>query len=528
MPRDDFGPPEPLEGFGSPEPLGGPRQAPAGGPAVGPGETFLNKAVNSIPGGKAITDSASALLMRAFGPGPGAELTPQAEAQLRALGRAPQPAPTLGDIYRAMRDRRIERTAAGAQQNPWAARLGSATGIGLSLAAPLPAVGALGEGAMLGKVLPGMLTGAGYGAEMMLEHGSADLTKGEFGKAATEAAPGALFGGVLGGAIPAAVQAGGALAPRLAPFLERLGINQGRRVLTNGADSLSKNLPISDDAVLAAKDAGAFGFLGSNARALNKLNSATEHAGDQYGDIVRALEAEGVHGPDALQLAEQLTKRGEDVFQKTADPDLQRVYTSKADDILGAAGNSNELGLTQAEGIKRALQRKAKYGKFDETPLNEERRSMASMVRQAVEDTIGQQTAGRPELEDLASQFVPAKQTLGSLLDAEAAATRGASREAQRGHFSLKDSIHAGAAIASGHGAWAAPIALGSNLLGRRGPSTVASGAFRLADLLRGSQSANATPAARRFAMLLGDYLSPESTPGFGYELRSPLFGSAQ
>lgn len=528
MPRDEFGPPEPLESFGSPESLGRPAQAPQGAPSVGAGETFINRAANSIPGGKAFTDSASAILMRLFGPKPGAELTPQAEAQLRGLGRTPEAPQTLADIYRAMRDGRLERTAAGSQQNPWAARLGSATGIGLSLAAPFPVVGKLGEGAMLGKILPGMLTGAGYGGEMMLEHGSADLTKGEFGQAARETGAGALFGGALGGFIPALVQGGGWLAPRVAPMLERVGINQGRRVLTNGADSLSKNLPISDDAVLAAKDAGAFGFLGSNARALNKLNSATDRAGDQYGEIVRALEAEGVHGPDALQLAEQLTKQGETVFKNTADPDLQRIYNSKADDILSAAGTSDELGLTQAEGIKRALQRKAKYGKFEETPLNEERRNVASMVRQSVEDKIGQETAARPELEGLASQFVPAKQMLGSLLEAEAAATRGASRGAQRGQFSLKDSIHAGAAIASGHGMLAAPVALGSNLLGRRGPSTVAAGVFRLADMLRGSQAANATPAARRLSLLLSDYLSPEPNPGFGYQLRSPFFGSAQ
>lgn len=190
-------------------------------PKVGAGETFLNRAVNALPGGRPIVDTLSTAVMegsRAAGkiaPGlsralsglpvvgqfaPAAEsgvsLTPKAKAELEAMGspEAPRPPePGLLDTYRDMRDTRSQRTAAGSKQNPWAGRAGALTGFGLSLVAPLPKSSVAGwKGSAA--------TGAGYGALAGLTDGKADLTRGEFGQALVDTAEGAALGGAMGAA----------------------------------------------------------------------------------------------------------------------------------------------------------------------------------------------------------------------------------------------------------------------------------------------------------------------------------------
>lgn len=171
-------------------------------PQVGAGETFLNRAVNAVPLGRLLTDAGSTAVMqtaKALGVGEaGAKLTPQAQAELQAMGQdTSQPESTIPgvvDTYRQARDTRAERTEAGSHQNPWAGRLGTGVGFGLSILAPLPKV----PGAGLGS---SMATGAGYGALEGLTNGKADLTRGEVGQALKDTAEGAGYGagmGVLG------------------------------------------------------------------------------------------------------------------------------------------------------------------------------------------------------------------------------------------------------------------------------------------------------------------------------------------
>jgi hypothetical protein len=168
-------------------------------PEVGAGETFVNRAVNMLPAGRAITDTLSTAVMqgaKALGVGEsGVKFTPQAQAELDAQGvqRQPNAIPGVVDTYRDMRDTRAQRTAAGSKQNPWAGRAGALTGFGLSLLAPGPKAPGVGLGSSVA-------TGAGYGALAGLTDGKADLTKGEFGQALVDTAEGAAFGGVMGAA----------------------------------------------------------------------------------------------------------------------------------------------------------------------------------------------------------------------------------------------------------------------------------------------------------------------------------------
>lgn len=168
---------------------GGKRRAP---PEVGAGETFVNRAVGMIPGANRLVDAVSAGLLEAGASGgERATLTPQARAELLAMGEQVPEERGLVDTYREVRDRRAARTEAGSEQNPWAGRAGALTGFGLSLLAPLPKAPGTGVGSSVA-------TGVGYGALGGLTEGKADLTRGEVGQAIEDTVEGGLMGGALG------------------------------------------------------------------------------------------------------------------------------------------------------------------------------------------------------------------------------------------------------------------------------------------------------------------------------------------
>ena len=211
-------------------------------PQIGAGETFVNRAVNALPVGKPTVDAIVAAELQASRglgrmlpnalarrlPGviaePGARLTPQAKAELEAMGTPAEDgtAPGLLDTYRDVRDTRAARTELGSEQNPWAGRAGAGTGMLLSAGLPLPAFKAGGEAAtgltgavaaaarptVLKRALASAATGVGYGALGGLTDGSADLTRGDFKGAGRDALIGGAFGGALGGLLPAVTTPG--------------------------------------------------------------------------------------------------------------------------------------------------------------------------------------------------------------------------------------------------------------------------------------------------------------------------------
>jgi hypothetical protein len=504
-------------------------------PRVGAGETALNASVNALPLGKPVVDALSGGLLHALRPSPsGVALTPNARGEMAAQGiplqEAP-PAPGLLDDYRAIRDARTQRDAAGSQQHPLAHALGTAGGIGLSLLAPLPKA-TVGAG-MLGRIGSGALTAGAYGGVNALANGPADLTRGDVGQALSDVAgvegfKQALQHGregrygraaldVMGAGAPGAMLTGGALsaaaegARPLAGALRNLAINQGRRVLTNGADSLSTRAPIREAAVNEALSSGAIRPFSTTAATLERLQGLTEEQAARYSKIVADLEAQGVRGPEVRSLADSLFQRYEQGLPNTgASKAVPEVFLNEAINVENVAGGQPRLGLTQAEEIKRALQRQAKFGRFDETPLNEARREAASIVRQANEEAIAQQAGSGTPAGGLAEQFVPVKQRLGNLIEAETAAERGAARGAQRGHFGIKEAMHAAAATAAGHPGAAPLMALGSNFLRNRGTSAAAAYAYRLANALNNGDVGSTL--ARQAEVVA----NPLMTPAFG------------
>jgi hypothetical protein len=192
------------------------------------------------------------------------KFSPEAKAEMQAAGlwRPEYEGNVKGalDTYRDVRDMRNERTAAGGEQNKWAARIGTGAGVVPTIAAGFgpqlgkllpvaasrvaPTAGRFAQ--LLGKVGAGAETGAAYGTLYAMTNGRADLTRGEFSQAAQDIAGtegwknsienyskgnyGRSFldmlgagatGGALGGALAPALVEGVQKTPGLARAVER-------------------------------------------------------------------------------------------------------------------------------------------------------------------------------------------------------------------------------------------------------------------------------------------------------------------
>lgn len=302
-------------------------------PKVGAAETFVNKAVGMIPGANRLVDAVSAGLIHAGSSGgERAKLTPQAEAELRAMGEEVQEAPGLVDRYREVRDERAARTEVGGEQNPWAGRLGSLTGFGLSLAAPLPKAAGTGLGASV-------KTGAGYGAFAGLTEGSADLTRGEAGQALEDTAKGAALGGLFGAGGHALVRGG----------------QMGVRALRNAReDVLAQETMAAQEAAEAglaaqAKDVDAHRKLVGQARA----GMAKDFASREAAAAKEAEALERQHG-QALEANKARGARAERQAARATDQERNLIGQARELNKRFDAGKARELERQIAEAERGA------------------------------------------------------------------------------------------------------------------------------------------------------------------------------
>lgn len=383
----------------------------------------------------------------------------------------------------------------------------SAHNLAGGIALPIPGAGALskvpGLGAVAASGMKGALARTGATAGIGAALGGVAGALDDDSSALAGAGAGALAGG-LGGAIgEGASYIGGKY---IEPWLKETSINQARRVLTNGADSLSKRGPVSQEAVREALDSGAITAFGNTKGTFNRLDELAAAEGEKYAGIVAKLEEMGVTGPRADDLAKEMLAKAKELAPNTMNEALPAAWEDAAKQVITKRGANNELGLMQAENLKRSLQNKARYGQVHETELNEVNREIASTFRQANEDAIGRYaenaTNGGPGgIQEVAAQFRPAKEKVGNLIEAREAARRGMARGAQRNAISIGDKMAGMAAAASGAGPLGSMAVGGaSNFLNNRGASAVAVGAKSL------SQSELIKGIVTRTPMLLGPF----------------------
>lgn len=319
---------------------------------------------------------------------------------------------------------------------------------------------------------------------------------GGLGRSEAETAGGQAFDAALGGGLGAAGNLAGRyvlgpiaskVGPRLKKALESFAEDKARRVLLAGADALSTRAPTSTPAVREALESAIVPF-GTTQGTSERLSRKVVEQEKLYGALLDRLEALGVTGPRAQEVATELVKRGNARSAVEMSEALPREFYKQAENITEKvpasvrAKGGQELGLRQAEALKRSLQRMAKYGRFEETPLNEVRREIASVLREANEQAVEQAGRAAPrgsEVSLIADEFTPMKQRLGRLYEAEAAAERGAAHAARR--LGPQNPLP-GAIAAAAAGAPGADIALRMTrgVARNRLPSALAAGAHAL------------------------------------------------
>lgn len=464
--------------------------APAETPSTSAGWTLEDAPAGSSAGG-AFTEHAANSALLGFGDELVGGYKALAEKVLpQSMGGAPPGAP-MADTYRQRRDEVRARLAEEKVSHPAAALAGDLVG-GAAPAIALPGAAT----ATLPRVLA---TAATAGGAAGLGNSDVDLTKGgnvpysigpldvsvpPIAAAALDTAKGATAGAATAGALHAVAP----IAGRLAAPVRDFAINQGRRVLTGGANTLSTKVPIAAEAVEEAFKQGAIRPLGTTKNAAEALDAARAKVGDIYGRIVAALEAQGIRGPDAQALAQSYLAEAASVDANTMNPAVANAFQAAADSVGAKPTDATgHLGLSQAENLKRSLQGMAKsaYEKLEPTEVGDAHTQAASMMRQAVEDSIdqGAKASGDPVTKAIASQFVPVKQQLGRIIEASKAATKGAAQASGRRVISPSDYI-----AAAGGGA---PAAVANHVLRTRGTSTAAWAARGVADRLRALAATN-------------------------------------
>lgn len=379
----------------------------------------------------------------------------------------------LGALYRQNRDtfRRENDDASTQHKKTYIA--GNVLG-GLATAPLMP-------GGSVKTLGAAVRSGATLGAIAGLGGSHADLTDGitasEIGEVGTDTALGGLFG-AGGGALGYGV---GRAAPLMLRGARRLGestaAKYGRRALLAGADSLSTRREVPAEVVHEAIRSGGVLPFGTTRGAAARLADRADAAGAAYGELIERLEAAGVPGPEVNAVAQRLLAEARDIGPNTLNRQLPRTFLDARRQIRAKAPGEN-LGLVQSERLKQSAQEAARYGRIEETPVNEARRRVAAILREANEGAIEQAGAANPgtEIAEMAENFVPVKRLTGRLIEARNAAERGAARASQRSQVGLKD-VMLGTAT-GGSAPAAAGTAYLSSLVRERLPSTIASGAY--------------------------------------------------
>lgn len=480
-----------------------PVETPPAPPTVGGWETYFLRGSQALPAGGLLADLISTALVEAGKRGmlPGgrdvegerATLTPEAQAELEAGGGQVAEPEGAVDTYRDIRGTRRLRTAAGSEQNPGAARLGTATGIAASIAAPLPKV-TVGSG-RAGRIGSAALTGGAYGALNGATEGEADLTMGDvpgvLRDTATGAVVGTLTGGVLGGAVE--------MARPLAGALRRFATEQARRTIQGGTDVMAgSRVPLSSEAADEILTSGAVQPFSTTQATAGRIEALASERGAVYGKILEELEQQGVQGPNAKALADQIYRRYLEEYpnyvSSKAIPEIFKKVSENVDEaaLPGPPGVVEgparlRLGLRQTEAIKQDLQDVAKFERLNANPSNETYRELSSTVRQANEDAILEAARAAPagsRLRALAESFKPVKEQLARTLEARHFSRPGASKAQQRNPTNLKD-LAVGMTASGGEPLSGLALTQLASVGRNRLPSTLAAGSFNLSEGLR-------------------------------------------
>jgi hypothetical protein len=406
------------------------------------------------------------------------------------------------DRYRKWRDvaRLTDRKAEAA--NPKSSMAGQIIGGLATAAAPAGLAGKAGLAITAAKDAP-LLTRAAIGAANAVPLG-AIYAAGEgnaetLGGAAKDALMGGVASGIAGGTVSA-------VSPPVAAWLKKQAHQFGQKALSGIGTPLAARKELSERATEAAYDVGAITPFSGVRKISQRLDGAIDDLAPKYGAILKELEAAGVVGPDAEEIARNLLMESSDLAANSWGSKIPTMMNRDAMEMAGkVAGQADpRLGLLQAERIKRDLQQQAKQF-YAQVPSRvsaegDYKMSRAALVRQLVEDSIDQQSVLAPEA---ASRFVPVRDKLAGLYEANYAAAEGAAKAARRGPVGLSSATLAAGVLAGGGGPGGALLtAAGNEAVQARLPSLLGTTARGLSQVLtpgagQGAATAQMSPAAR-------------------------------
>ncbi len=509
-------------------------------PQVGPWETYFNRTAEAIPGGKFLANTGTAAAMQVakklFGVGEsGVSLSPGAREQAKALGidipEQTSAIPGAMDSYRNARGNFTERTAAGSDQNKWAGRAGTATGIGLSLFAPLPKfVPKEGAGA-LGRIGANAATGTGYGMLNSLLNGKADLTQGQFGQSLKDVVgleglqqakkdwgegkygtslldvvgSGGIGGGLTGGILSGAME-GVRSTNLLQKAAEALKSFSNRKAL-NALGAMKPELnELGSEGGQAlgqyANDTGIVTPLASRATMAQRIDKLRRAAGGELSSSLGELDAAALPGErmSRAAAAQTVERMASQLDSKPAFGGIADQFRKQAKRILEAPG-ADSMSLQEfEENIARPYKQITSWSENAALP-----KKMMQKLPMGLEGYV-EQSAGdiaKRTGSNALERYGAAKKDYGNLAELRDIAEEGLRRQASNHSVGMKElgGLATGVSAGLGHGA-PGTIALGAaglvggKLASRFGDQMSAVGAKNLSSLL------GAAPVAGRAGQL--------------------------
>jgi hypothetical protein len=358
-----------------------------------------------------------------------------------------------------------------------------------------------------------MAAGAASGAPVAGAIGLAESRDPTLAGKLEDAAKNSGLGLLVGGTVPAVTTGASRFFDWLGEKLGKSAIDMGRKAITGVSSTLARRKPLDPDVVENAFQVGAIKPFSDVEGIANRLSDVADEQGQQYRDILQALEDKGVHGPDAENLAQYLRGKAWLARQNSIVGTRADALDNAAEELAGKtlpSSGQGRLGLMQSEFQKRELQQAAANDFVREGPQSlagGARKELAGDWRQAIEDAVQQQSNLAPQE---AADFQPVKEGLHKTLSALGPASEAAARKARRSPFGLQEAMGVATGLASGSPAKALEGAGIMNALKNRGASTIAVGERALGQGLKGAAGADLTRAPVTAAAALPDLQNQE------------------
>lgn len=290
--------------------------------------------------------------------------------------------------YKSVRDSMRAEAAHAGQDRPGyytAGELLGSAGAGV-VSGAIPVLGATQPAGTAMKMLLG---GPGLGAVEGLGGSNAPLGSGQSARdillGAGMGAGGEALGAVVGKVAPGILRRSGEM-------LEKRGVDNARKVLTSGYGQLNRHMT-SDAAPRIALEEKVIPLFGTTETAYKRLVPLAEEEGKRYGEIVARLEAAGVPGQKARDIASEfLDLSAADWKNSGANKSVANRYYGEAQNAENIADPfTGRLGIVQENEIKKRLQAEAQgeYMKAGpESPLGHAKKKSAAVYRIGEENAI--------------------------------------------------------------------------------------------------------------------------------------------